>query len=281
MQENEVKTPGAALASAVDLAIHKRRSTRHFTDQSLAKTDIDTLLSAGIAAPSGGNTQNQRFLVLTDREEIAALDHVRFVWPYKSYTRKVSSEEKSGIIAGSQAVIIVFADTSLTDVQESGEYYVWHSLNTQNACAAIENILIMATAMGIGSCWVSASEEMRYTRMLERQAWRDALPSYAIPLHYQVQGIILLGYPKKLDEAEFPAGEGMHGGVWSSTERGPIESYLVKAAPAEKLPEFSGIRKIQRRLLSTLIRFSVRLAARADRVLHRMERPFVASQDKD
>ena len=48
-------------------AIHTRASVREFSDKSVSEDIIKKILEAAIRAPSGGNMQSWRFVVVTDR----------------------------------------------------------------------------------------------------------------------------------------------------------------------------------------------------------------------
>ena len=79
----------------------------------------------------------------------------------------------------------------------------------QNVAAAVQNMLLAAHALGIGSCWVGAFDETEVARILN-------LPSYVVP-----QAIIALGYPaeKPRKPARFELHEIVHeesyGNYWS------------------------------------------------------------------
>lgn len=262
-------------ASAVEQAISRRRSVRHFTDQKIPLETLERLVRAGINAPSGSNWQNQRFLVITEAEEIMRIGRERFVWPYKGANQeKTKKSHPGGIIGHAAAVIMVFSDSKENDRRGNGEYHIWQSLEIQNCAASIENILILATSMGIGTCWISASDKMNYTRMMSGGSWRTLLANYEIPPYYNLQGIIILGYPKDKDEGGYPKGERMHGAtVWQSTDREPTKYYLIRkrASPASSHPALSSSDRILLRTLSSCIRKLQKAAARLDQWIHRIE----------
>ena len=104
-------------------AIRKRRSVRKYTGQSIPRADLETIVDAGRLAATGGNRQPWDFIVVTDRELIDQL--------------KVAAEWMSQ--AG--AIIAVVLDPSTRWWIEDGS-------------AAIENMLLAATALGYGSCWL-------------------------------------------------------------------------------------------------------------------------------
>lgn len=104
-------------------AIRKRRSIRRYTGEPIPREDLETIVDAGRLAASGNNRQPWDFVVVTDRAMIEQL--------------KVASRwmEKAG------AIIALVLDPSSRWWLEDGS-------------AAVENMLIAATALGYGSCWL-------------------------------------------------------------------------------------------------------------------------------
>lgn len=258
--------------SIVKESLLHRRSVRTFLDKPIPKDWLDALIEAAVAAPSGSNAQNQRFIVLTDRSDIEALGALRFVWPYKGANPEtVKRSHPSGIIGHAAAVIAVFADAALNDARGNGEYYLWEPLEMQNCAASAQNILTLATAFGLGSCWISASESMNHTRLLSKTTWRKAFPRYQIPAHYKIQSLIALGFPKQVDEAGYAIGEKMHGAtVWRSTARSDPESYLIQPGPQPDNPARFPVRQILW-LCSRSIAICLCAVRALDRIIHRLE----------
>ena len=114
-------------------AIRKRRSVRAYTGEAIPKEDLETIVDAGRLAASGNNRQPWEFVVVTDRAMIEKL--------------KVASQwmDKAG------AIVAVVMDASSRWWLEDGS-------------AAVENMLIAATALGYGSCWLEG-----YTLPLEQE----------------------------------------------------------------------------------------------------------------
>lgn len=251
-----------------------RRSIRQFTDAQLVPEHLTTILEAGIYAPSGSNSQNQRFLVIEDPEEKNALGKTRFVWPYPS-AEKMREKKISGLIGGAAGVIVVFADAALNDYRDMGEYYIWETLEIQNCAASIENMLNMATALGIGSCWISASDKMSRTRLLSGKSWANALASYQIPAWYKIQGIVILGYPRASnDETGYPKGEKKHGAsIWAPTARHSLEHYLIKRKTVDKsMPHpLNRIQHVKLLLLSMLSGILLKLLRTIDHSIYQLE----------
>lgn len=114
-------------------AIRKRRSVRDYTGDSISREDLETIVDAGRMAATGYNKQPWDFVVVTNPETINKL--------------KIAAQwmDKAG------AIIAVVLDPSARFWLEDGS-------------AAIENMLIAATALGYGSCWLEG-----YTLPLEME----------------------------------------------------------------------------------------------------------------
>lgn len=110
--------------------IFKRRSIRKFTDEEVSDKDIEMLLRAGMAAPSAHNKQPWQFVLTTKRE---TLDKLAEGHPYGKMLYKAP------------LCIVVCADS--TKQREEGFYI-------QDCSAAIQNILIEATNLELGSVWI-------------------------------------------------------------------------------------------------------------------------------
>jgi nitroreductase len=104
-------------------AIRKRRSVRRYTGAPIPREHLEIIVDAGRLAASGHNNQPWDFVVVTDRAMIDRL--------------KVASQwmEQAG------AIIAVVLDP---------ESRWW----LEDGAAAVENMLIAATALGYGSCWL-------------------------------------------------------------------------------------------------------------------------------
>jgi nitroreductase len=104
-------------------AIRKRRSVRKYTGDPIPRGDLETIVDAGRLAATGGNRQPWEFIVVTGQETIDQL--------------KIAAQwvDQAG------AIIAVVMDPSSRWWLEDGS-------------AAIENMLIAATALGYGSCWL-------------------------------------------------------------------------------------------------------------------------------
>lgn len=104
-------------------AIAKRRSVRSYTGDPIPKEHLLKIVDAGRLAASGNNRQPWDFIVITDKVMIDQL--------------KVAAEwmENAG------AIFAVVLDAS-------SRWWI------EDGAAAVQNMLIAATALGYGSCWL-------------------------------------------------------------------------------------------------------------------------------
>jgi nitroreductase len=136
-------------------AIHKRRSVRDFTGESIPKPDLKKIVDAGRMAATGYNRQPWEFIVITDKKTIEAL--------------KVAAQwmEKAG------AIIAVTLDPTTKYWLEDGS-------------AAVENMLIASTALGYGSCWLQG-----YT-VPHEEVFKDLL---GVPDNRRLLTLVPIGVP--------------------------------------------------------------------------------------
>lgn len=124
-------------------AISRRRSIRQFDPEGQVDDEaVKKILGAGTAAPSAGNGQSWRFIVVRDRE----LKH-----------RLAFEAGHQRFIDQAPVAIVVCADLSAAEKSYGERGRSTYAL--QDTAAAIENMLLAVTAMGLGSCWVGAFNE--------------------------------------------------------------------------------------------------------------------------
>jgi nitroreductase len=146
--------------------ILSRRSIRSYTAQPVGEEQVTTLLKAAMAAPSASNLKPWHFVVVTKRE---TLDSLAEMHPFG----KMLFQAPLGIA--------VCGDSGI-----SAQYWV------QDCSAATENLLLAATALGLGSVWLGV-----HPREERVKAVREILgiPETVIPLN-----LISIGYPAESKE---------------------------------------------------------------------------------
>jgi nitroreductase len=153
--------------------IFARRSIRQYTAEPVKPEEIQALLEAGMAAPSASNRRPWHMVTVTKRETLVALAQAH---PYGKMTAQAA------------VVIAVCGDPSI-----SPRYWV------QDCAAATENILVAATALGLGSVWLGCHPNEDRERPIRRVL--------GIPEGIGVLSLISIGRPaeKKPPRTQYDA----------------------------------------------------------------------------
>lgn len=133
--------------------VRRRRSVRRFKPDPVPREKLVQLLEGAISAPSAGNVQPWRFLVIEDpgRRRALAAAALRQNW-----------------IAGAPALIVVLADLERAAASYGSRGVELYAL--QDTAAAVQNLLLGAVDAGLAACWVGAFSESEVSRILELPA---------------------------------------------------------------------------------------------------------------
>jgi nitroreductase len=141
--------------------IKHRRSVRLFTKQEASDDHINILLQAANEAPSAHNQQSWRFIVMRNqkRQELARLVTSKsgeFPRPASTLLRMAARS-----IAGAPAVIaiansgdLIRHGTQLFKVEKEMAHDFFRTMEIQSSAAAVENLLLAATSLGLSSVWL-------------------------------------------------------------------------------------------------------------------------------
>lgn len=156
--EGEACTP-----SAIE-TIMNRKSVRSYTEEKLSDSEIETLLKAAMAAPSGINIQPWRFVVVTDQGVKDALQGER--------------RGPRAMYSDCAAIFVICGETSMTNREgEKVDNPNW----TADCAAATENLLLAAEAIGLGAVWTACYPyEERMTRAIEVLGIPEGVSPYAL-----------------------------------------------------------------------------------------------------
>lgn len=140
--------------------VKKRVSVREYSNRLVVRDDIKQIIDAGHLAATARNEQPWRFVVVVDKPKIEQLS--RMVLPNGAF-----------MIGAAAAIVVLSADT---------KYYL------EDCSAATQNMLLAATSLGIGACWIAGDKK-----------------NYADSVAILVQGhpgerlvsIVAIGYPEK------------------------------------------------------------------------------------
>ena len=142
--------------------IFQRRSIRKYKDKQVDKEILEILIKAGMAAPTACNNQPWEFIAVREKETMDKL--------------------RNGMVMGrynAPAAIVVCGNMKLA---MGGFKNHWD----QDCSAALENILLAATAIGLGSVWIGVYPMQSYIESVRKVL---NIPEYVVPL-----GIAYIGY---------------------------------------------------------------------------------------
>jgi len=149
--------------------IRQRRSIRKYTDEPVAPELVERLLMAGMAAPSASNKRPWEFVVVDDPDLLGKLQLRLILGRYRP-----------------PLAIIVCGHMGRTYPPPVRDFWV------QDCSAAAQNILLAATAMGLGSVWIGIHPVGLLSRAVSGLL---KLPKEVTPL-----GALYIGYPAETKE---------------------------------------------------------------------------------
>src|SRR5512136_1658300 len=191
------------LAEATMKVIQDRRSIREYTAEPVSDHDLDMLLEAARQAPSGENAQPWRFIIVRDvdtRKKLGALagggSNRRFTAEFvtnqmqeRFASLQDEAKKKAAFEKLTSGQVSAFLANAPLNIVVCGKKDVWDMpLDTS---AAMENMLLMITALGLGACWVIAPcidirDEERVKALLN------------IPEGFKAVSVISVGRPTRL-----------------------------------------------------------------------------------
>ena len=141
--------------------IFSRRSIRKYTQEPVSEKDLQTLLEAGMAAPSASNRKPWHFVAITERETLDALAEAH------RYGKMLFQAPLCIAVCGDEAV--------------SERFWV------QDCSAATENILLAAAALGLGAVWLGVHPS--------KERVKDVKEILGIPGAVTPLNLISIGHP--------------------------------------------------------------------------------------
>jgi nitroreductase len=143
-------------------SIFSRKSVRAYTDAPVSTEQVETLLKAAMAAPSGRNQQAWRFVVVRDQA-----------------TKEKLAVGFNKMIAKAPVVIVVCGQIANEEGEPNNNW-------TADCAAATENLLLAAEAIGLGAVWTASYPyEDRMTPAIEALALPDNVRPYCVvPVGY-------------------------------------------------------------------------------------------------
>lgn len=156
----------------------KRRSTRRFTDEKVTRDELEKILEAALLAPTSRNRKPCNFMVVERQETLRELSQCK--------------DHGAELLKDAPLAIVVLADTRITDT--------W----SEDSSIALTFMHLMATELGLGSCWVQVHMRKK-DGVYAEEVVREILK---VDSHYRIAGILAVGHsddipkPHTLDELD-------------------------------------------------------------------------------
>lgn len=143
-------------------AIFTRRSIRKFTGEPVSDSDVETILKAGMCAPSAHNIRPWEFIIIRDKEIFERIAKVH------AYAKMLLQAEVCIIVCGDK------------DKQKTLGFLI------EDCSAAIENILLAAHGIGLGAVWCGLYPVPHLIKGIENIC---SLPDNVVPV-----GMVVIGH---------------------------------------------------------------------------------------
>lgn len=205
-QNSAITATSSDSASVVINNIMSRTSIRAYQDKPVEDEKIEKLLQAAMAAPTAGNKQPWKFVVVKDK---AILSNI------SARLNTMKMAEKAPL------AVIVCGDINNTFPEDGRDYWV------EDTSAATENLLLAAHGLGLGAVWCGIYPMKERVKFLQQLLH---LPENIVPLN-----VIPIGYP-----AEDPAPknkwkpENIHYDTWGHTANGRNDNAVNQSGSGAK-----------------------------------------------
>ena len=151
----------------IDKAIKERRTIRHFKKKSVSWEKINEITESMIYAPSAGNLQNWKLIVVKNKGQLNKICY-----------------NQDAVVNCDFLVVVCSDNEELKRIyKDKSEFYA-----IQNNAAGIQNMLLKSHSLKVGSCWIGVYDELKLKALLK------------IPDEIDVHAVIAFGYPDEKPE---------------------------------------------------------------------------------
>jgi 5,6-dimethylbenzimidazole synthase len=163
--------------------VEKRRSCRAFTDDPVTREQVEAIVTAGQWAPSPLNLQPFQFIAVTDPKLRAGIQEAGM-----GARQAVTDQGGPGwakkypmeFVGACPLILVVVSDPSQGGL---GGFFNQPHGALQAASACIQNMMLMAADLGLGSLWFTFFDP------------DDVKPLLQIPEELEIAGAVLIGRP--------------------------------------------------------------------------------------
>jgi nitroreductase len=187
-------------------AIHQRRAVRDFRPDVVTEPILRRLIEAGSWAPSAMNGQQWRSVVVTDAAVLARISENAKRWTREHDAPALSNEHMRATLNDPNYHLLHSAPALIVVAMPA------HVRWDREGCALVaENMMLAATALGLGTCWIGMAE-----------GWLNTLPGRAaigLPEGFETVAVIAVGYPAAKPPAATRRPPSV---IWIGPEQGKI-----------------------------------------------------------
>ena len=144
--------------------IRKRRSIRKFESRNIEQEKLDSIIEAGRLAPSASNQQSWKFVLVTDKRNLIELAH--------------ACHDQMFVAEAPAAIVVCSEDNRMMSCGQSAA--------TIDCSIALSFMILEATDLGIGACWLGSFDPEQVKEVLD------------LPKTYTVVAVSPLGYPAEI-----------------------------------------------------------------------------------
>ena len=173
--------------------ISRRHSIRQFQDRPVDDSLIKIILDAANQAPSAHNQQSWRFVVLRQKKRLALASLVAarandFPKPSSAILRMASRclANAPVVISVSNTGSLIAHGSELFNLEHERSLDFFRTMEIQSSAAAVENLLLAATSLGLGSVWLGILYLIK-----------DEVLTFLDETKGEFMAVIPIGYPKK------------------------------------------------------------------------------------
>lgn len=168
-------------------AIRQRCSTRKYKPEQIKREELELIIEAARKAPTGLNDRKAKIYVFQDPVKIRELGKVLVEAALKGNADGIP-KDKAGFMQNENYHFCYYAPTFLLITYEKGNY---NSL--ANTGCLLENAMLQATDLGVGSCWINLVR-----RSAKDEGLQNFMKQFGFTDNEEITGGLALGYP---DEA--------------------------------------------------------------------------------
>lgn len=173
-------------------AIVTRRSTRSYSSETVDQQLLDKIIDAGRMTPSGGNSQTCHFIVITNKDLLQKLAKmVKNCFAAMEVTDGMYKSIASAITRAKTGNYVFHYGAPCLIVMANDKNY---GNNMADCSCALENMMIMANELDLGTCWINQlrwlNEDAGLLKLFRELGMKD---------NERIYGSLAVGYPATED----------------------------------------------------------------------------------